>query len=186
MQNLCFNILTFNYSKEKLTFYFSKVEDETLTRLHCNLVPNEVIEKFGEQEHYYTSFKKKVSGFYPVTKSVNPSYEKKKDKNGVEKSCMVPNSAFSISVIKRYYNALIHEYFKDKGFLVKPNFIRDTEIWIPSQKYDSTGKFNLYDRYSLRVQFKTITNHLELLLIYKGIPKVYKQSVEEMQEDVSP
>lgn len=186
MQNLCFNILTFEHPQEELTLYFTNVENESLSRINHRLVPDEVIEKFGKQEHYYTSFAKEVSGFYPVTKPVNPSYEKKEDENGEEYSSKVPNSAFSISVIKRYYNALIHEYFKNKGFLVKPNFIRDTEIWLPSKKSDSTGKFNLYDRFSLKVQFKTVTRQLELLLTFEGVPKIYKQSVEELQEEVRP
>jgi hypothetical protein len=69
---------------------------------------------------------------------------------------------------------------------VKPNFISDTEVWLPSKKYDKTGQFNLFDRYSLKVQFKTVTKQLELLVTFEGISKVYKQSVEVLQESVSP
>lgn len=186
MQNHCFNILTFNHPQEELTLYFTNEEDENLTRIFHKLVPDEVIEAFGEQEHYYTSFTKEVDGFYPVTKAVEPIYEKKVDKHGEEYSSKVRNSAFSISILKRYYNNLIHNYFKTKGFLVKPNFISDTEVWLPSKKYDKTGKFKEYDRYCLRVQFQTVTKHFELLLTFQGTSKVYKQSVEEMQEEVSP
>jgi len=186
MQNHCFNILTFEHPQEELTLYFTNEEDENLTRIFHKLVPDEVIEAFGEQEHYYTSFTKEVDGFYPVTKAVEPIYEKKVDKHGEEYSSKVRNSAFSISILKRYYNNLIHNYFKTKGFLVKPNFISDTEVWLPSKKYDKTGKFKQYDRYCLRVQFQTVTKHFELLLTFQGTSKVYKQSVEEMQEEVSP
>jgi hypothetical protein len=186
MTNLYFNILTFNHPQEELTLYFTNVEDENLTRIFNKLVPDEVIEKFGEQEHYYTSFTKEIEGFYPVTKAVNPSYETKKDENGKERSYRIHNSGLSVSLLKRYYNAQIHEYFKTKGFLVKPNFISDTEVWLPSKKYDKTGKFKQYDRYCLRVQFQTVTKHFELLLTFQGTSKVYKQSVEEMQEEVSP
>ncbi|MFL0099319.1 hypothetical protein [Tenacibaculum maritimum] len=143
MQNHCFNILTFNHPQEELTLYFTNVENESLTRIFHKLVPDEVIEEFGEHEHYYTSFTTEVEGFYPVTKAVNPSYEIKEDENGEERSFRVHNSAISVSILKRYYNALIHEYFKRKGFLVKPNFVSDTEIWLPSKKYDKTGQFNL-------------------------------------------
>lgn len=186
MQNHCFNILTFEHPQEELTLYFTNEEDENLTRIFHKLVPDEVIEAFGEQEHYYTSFTKEVDGFYPVTKAVNPRYEVKEDENGEERSFRIHNSALSVSILKRYYNYLIHEYFKGQGFLVKPNFISDTEIWLPSKKYDKTGQFNLFDRYSLKVQFKTVTKQLELLVTFEGISKVYKQSVEEMQEEVSP
>ena len=53
---LTFNILTFNHPVEAFTFYFYKDESDNLQRVHKTLVPEEVIEKFGEQEHYYTSF----------------------------------------------------------------------------------------------------------------------------------
>ena len=186
MQNHCFNILTFEHPQEELTLYFSNEEDEKLTRIFHKLVPDEVIEAFGEQEHYYTSFTKEVDGFYPVTKAVNPSYETKEDENGEERSYFVHNSALSVSILKRYYNYLIHEYFKAQGFLVKPNFISDTEVWLPSKKSDRTGRFNLFDRYSIKVQFKTVTKQLELLVTFEGTSKVYKQSVEVLQESVSP
>jgi len=186
MQNHCFNILTFNHPQNELTFYFTNVENESLTRVYHSLVPDEVIEEFEEQEHYYTSYTKEIEGFFAVTKAVNPSYETKEDENGEERSYRVHNSCLSVSLLKRYYNSQIHEYFKGKDFLVKPNFISDTEIWLPSKKYDKTGQFNLYDRYSLKVQFKTVTKQMELLVTFEGTSKVYKQSVEELQESVSP
>ena len=63
MQNHCFNILTFEHPQEELTLYFTNEEDENLTRIFHKLVPDEVIEKFGEQEHYYTSFTQEIEGF---------------------------------------------------------------------------------------------------------------------------
>ncbi|WP_271424771.1 Piwi domain-containing protein [Aequorivita sinensis] len=186
MANLCFNILTFDHPKEELRLYFAVKEDSNLTRMYHTLVPDEVIQEFGQQEHYYTSFEEEKEGFFPVTKSVNPTYEKKLDKYGEEYSSKVHNTAFSISILKRYYNAKIHKYFTDKGLMVKPNFIHDTEVWLPSKKSDRTGQFNLFDRYSLKVQFKTVTKQLELLVTFEGISKVYKQSVEILQESVSP
>ncbi|WP_139856305.1 Piwi domain-containing protein [Aequorivita sinensis] len=186
MANLCFNILTFDHPKEELRLYFTDKEDINLTRMYHTLVPDEVIQEFGQQEHYYTSFEEEKEGFFPVTKSVNPTYEKKLDKYGEEYSAKVHNTSFSISILKRYYNAKIHKYFTDKGLMVKPNFIHDTEVWLPSKKYDSSGKYNLYDRYCLRVQFKTVSKKLELLVTFEGVPKIYKESVEVLQEFVSP
>lgn len=186
MANFTFNILTFDHPKKELRLYFTDKEDNNLTRIYHTLVPDEVIEKFGQQEHYYTSFEEEKEGFFPVTKTANPTYQKKLDKYGEEYSAMVPNTAYSISILKRYYNSLIHKYFTEKGLMVKPNFIHDTEIWLPSKKYDSTGKFNLYDRYSLKVQFKTVSKYPELLVTFEGVSKIYKQSVEAMQEFVSP
>src|SRR5690606_690812 len=105
MTNLCFNILTFEPPQNDLTLYFSNIEDETLNRVYHTKVPDEVIERFEKQEHYYTSFDEEKESFFPVTKSVNPIYEKKLDKYGEEYSAKVQNSAWSISILKRYYNA---------------------------------------------------------------------------------
>lgn len=66
MSNLSFNMLTFNHPQDELTFYFTDKEQDGLTRIFHKLVPNEVIDKDGEQEHYYTSFEHEIEGFLPV------------------------------------------------------------------------------------------------------------------------
>ncbi|MCA6411230.1 MAG: hypothetical protein IM613_17825 [Cytophagales bacterium] len=181
-----FNILTFNHPKSNQTFYFTNSEQPNLTRIYKTLVPDEVIEKYGEQEHYYTSFAQNLNGYLSVTKPTTPTFEKKKNKAGENKLASVHNSAFSSSVLKRYYNSLIHNHFKGKGYLVKPNFINDTEVWLPSESQDKTGQYKIFDRYSLKVQFRTVTENLELLVTFEGRSKIFKIPVSSMLEDVSP
>ena len=98
MKNLYFNILTFNHPNSNQTFYFTNSEQPNLTRIYKTLVPDEVIETYGEQEHYFTSFTQNLEGFLPVTKPVTLNFEKKKNKTGEEKSVPIHNSAFSSSV----------------------------------------------------------------------------------------
>lgn len=100
--NLTFNLLTFTHSKPEFTFYFTDKEQANLTRIFHTLVPGEVIEKFGEQEHYYTSFETKHNDFSPVTKPASPAFETLINEDGEEKSQHVHNSTFSSSVLKRY------------------------------------------------------------------------------------
>ena len=107
-------------------------EQANLTRIYKSLVPDEVIEKYGEQDHYYTSFTVEAEGFLAVSKPTSPQFETKTNEQGEERSYTIRNSTFSTSVLKRYYNSLIHSHFKEKGFLVKPNFVSDTEVWLPS------------------------------------------------------
>lgn len=64
MSKHCFNILTFNHQSDSHTFYFSDKEEEGTTRIYHSLVLDEVIDKYAEQEHYYTSFCKEIEGFY--------------------------------------------------------------------------------------------------------------------------
>ena len=109
MANLCFNILTFEHPKEELRLNFTDKEDINLTRIYHTLVPDEVIEKFGQQEHYYTAFEEEREGFFPVIKAVKPTYEKKLDQYGEEYSVKVRNTAFSISILKYRFNNKILE-----------------------------------------------------------------------------
>lgn len=89
MPKHCFNILTFNHPSEEFTFYFTDKEQEGVTRIFHALVPKEVIEKYGEQEHYYTSFGQQLDGFLPINKSTAPTFETIKTKEGIEKSVPV-------------------------------------------------------------------------------------------------
>ena len=168
MAKHCFNILTFNHPSDSLTFYFSDKEEEGTTRIFHELVPDEVIDKYGEQEHYYTSFCQEKEEFIPVTKPTTPTYEKITTEEGIEKSVPVSNSALSSSILKRYYNSLIHNHFKSKSCLVKPNFVSDTEVWLPSDTQDKEGIYKTFDRFSLKVQFRTVSNSLELLVTFEG------------------
>ena len=74
MSNLTFNILTFKHPAEEYTFYFTNEETEGLFGIYNTLVPDEVIEHFGEQERYYTSFDNPVKGLFSVTKKSYPVY----------------------------------------------------------------------------------------------------------------
>jgi len=181
-KNLTFNIITFKHPEEEYTFYFTKDETEDLCRVHHNLVPDEVIKEFGEQEHYYTSYDKLTDGFLSVTKKSRPVYIQ--SDNGDEKRIKEENSAFSISILKRYYNLKIHNYFRYKGFLVKPNFIDDNEIWLPVKR--SSQEYTFYEKYTVKVQIARISKQPELLITYAGQSKVFKISVAALSGEVSP
>lgn len=169
--NLTFNILTFKHPENQCTFYFTKEKNEALSRVHQNLVPDEVIEHFGELEHYYMSFDQEIDNGLAITKCSKP---KEKD----QKTC------FSTSILKRYYNWLIHNYFKTQGALVKPNFIQDTEIWLPNNK-EISNEYNYFEKFSLKVQIGKLTTKPELLLSYEGKSKVFKKSIAGLMSEVS-
>lgn len=177
---LTFNLLTFNHLAEEYTFHFQKEEKEGLTRIHKTLVPSEVIELFEEQEHYYTSFTKEETGSFAVTKKSKPDRTKPKPIRGVK-----DNTCFGISILKRYYNALIANYFKSIGLLVKPNFVSDTEVWIFASK-TIDPLFQFYHRFSVKVQIARITNSPELLISYEGKSKVFKESLATLLDEVPP
>ncbi len=182
-QNLTFNVLTFNHPTEELTFYFTNTEKEGLCRLYKTLVPAEVIEEFGEQDYYYTSFANKIDGFLPITKKCKPDFNSKKELSNEEWK-QESNAAFKRALLKRHYNAQIHIFFKAKGDLVKPHFIKDTEIWLPIKKSDI--QYNFYEKFTIKVQLASITEQPELLITYAGISKVFRKSITDLMPEVPP
>ena len=181
---LTFNILTFKHPQETLTFWFTNKEQENLVRIHHKLAPDEVVKHFDEQEHYYTSFDQEQEGFFQVTKKTSPDFEILANEEGKEYRKSVKNSAFTRSVLKRYYSHQIQQYFKNLGMLTKPNFINDTEIWIPTNKVSS--EYNFFEKYAIKVQIARITKEPEILITFEGISKVFKKSVVNLMPFISP
>lgn len=183
-QNLTFNMLTFNHPSEAYTFHFYKEERENLQRVYMKLAPKEVIEEFGEQEFYYTSFDQPLAGAFAVSKPSKPLYCQELEKQGKEKWIKVENSAFSISIMKRYYISLIHGYFEGMGVMTKPNFVDDLEIWLPSElKHYS---YDVFEKYTLKIQFCIVSDKPEILVTYEGQSKVFKKSLVDLMATVSP
>jgi len=182
---LTFNILTFNHAKPAYTLHFSGTEQAGLHRVHKNLVPDEVIKHFGQQEHYYTSFNQPFEGSLSVTKDSTPTINTVTDESGAEREVYNFSNCFTRSILKRFYNYSIQEYFRSEGHLVKPNFVDDIEVWLPAPEPAPSDPYNYYERYTLRVQFATVTKQPELLLTYAGRPKSFKLSVEDLLPDVS-
>lgn len=183
-QSLQFNILTFKLPSEQLTFYFNNQEEQGLVRCYIKTVPDEVVGYFGEQEHYWTSFTEEKEGFLSVTKKTAPDKTAETTKAGTEVLRNIHNSAFTLSVLKKYCNALVAEYFKEKGGLVMPDFVEATEVWLPSDKQDSAGMYDMYRKFSLKVQKTVVSEGWELMVIYKGTSKVFRKSVEDLHDEI--
>jgi len=178
--DLVFNILNFSHPVKELSFYFTNKEEPGLTRLFHSLVPDEVIKHFGEQEHFYTSFDQRVEGYFAITKPTTPKYETIKTEAYTK---TINNSAYSAAILKRYYNQKIHQYFNAKGIMTKPNFVHDVEIWLPINK---DFNYQNFEKYTLRVQFKTVTKNLEILISYDGKSKIFLKNASALMEHVSP
>lgn len=179
-----YNILSFSHPEKQLVLHFYDKDAPGLMRLYKTTVPDEVLKHFGEQDHYYTSFSNSFDNSFQVTKLTTPSKEKALTKSGEEKIFDVRNSAFTSSILKRYYAGKIHLFFTSKNILVKPNFIDDIEIWLPLKESDSL--YNYYEKYTLKIQFCVVTKGPELCVIFDGKSKVFKESVASLLEDVSP
>jgi hypothetical protein len=182
---LKFNIVTFEHPSDEYTFHFYKDEAPDLCRIHKNNVPEDVIKFFGDKEHYYTSFLGNHEGSLPVTKNSRPVFITSLNEDGESIEVRDKSAYFSGSVLKKYYNSLIHNYFIAKGNLVKPNFVNDTEIWLIN-KVLTDSEYTVYEVFSLRVQFAHVSDKPEILITYEGKSRAFKKSVAELSVQIAP
>jgi len=169
-QNLIFNILTFDWPENTTTFYFSTEDNGKCRRIHRSLFPKDIETIFPsiksvKPEFIYTSFKGETDGFKPLKidfRQENPN------------------------LIKCFYNRQINYYFRSiLGKIVKTGFISENQIWIYSEK-QSTIQWDIYERFSLKVQIKTVSKFPEIVLSYDGKSKVLKRNIADLLDDVSP
>jgi hypothetical protein len=126
MNNLFFNILTFDWPEKTVVFYFKEGKQEDSTSIHKSIFPKNIanfLPNAKSLDFISTSFDNEKDGFIPVVidfKNENKEF------------------------IKRYYNDKIKFFFKKVNpQIFKINFVKDNQIWIPNQK-DSTPHFFLY------------------------------------------
>ena len=161
--NYFYNIIPFDPPFEELTLYFTDQELSEYHRAHIKLLPDEVVTHFQENnpdlEFLYTSFTDSIEGFVAFT---------------------LEKSQLSTSLQKRYFTWLIENYFQIQMELpIRIGFINECQVWVPTPKQD-TEQFHLYIKFSIRLQFATVTDRFELLLSYQGQSKVLKQNAVEL------
>ncbi|MDD4190935.1 MAG: Piwi domain-containing protein [Mangrovibacterium sp.] len=167
--NLIFNLLTFDFSFGDRTMYFSKKDIGRCQVIHRSIFPEKIDSLFpgiktNGTEKIYTTFTCPYEEFKPL--SIRFETE---------------NSDF----IKRYYNRQINHYFNDIGQIVKVGFIKENQVWVHSSN-ESNEQSDIYEKYSLKVQLKTVSDYPELLLSYDGRSKVLKRSAATLIREVSP
>lgn len=167
-QNLFFNALTFDFQNESKTFYFSDEPFEGAHQIHKSLLPfnfNKVFQTFNSDtsEFAYTSFEKENENAKPITiEFENDNY----------------------NLIKRYYNQLIHEHFTNTNTqLHRTTFIKENQLWIPLTK-DETDTENYFYKFSLKLQFKKLSNFGEMVISFDGKSTVLKKSVHDLMDEV--
>lgn len=169
-QNLFFNILTFDWPKEPLTFYFSKEKQGRCTKIHKTQFPKEINKLFPDVEKdgietLYTTLDFEKESFSPL------EIDFKND---------------NLDLLKLFYDDKIFYYFKKiRHKIVRKGFINETQVWLKS-KDGNTKEYTVYQKFSLKVQFQQVSAFPELVLSYDGTSKVLNTSVAEMIKTVDP
>ena len=169
LQNLSFNILTFGWPVTNLTFYFSKEDIEFCSRIHKTLFPKNIESIFPAilndgTEFIYTTFDYQKAGLTPL------SLDFKKENE---------------YLVRKYYNRQISYYFqKTRNQVVKKGFIGQNQVWVKATKIPNPV-FDIYLKFSLKIQFGNVSDSPELLVSYSGKSKVFKKDVPAPVKQVS-
>ncbi len=169
-QNLFFNILTFDWPTEPVNFYFSDTDNGKCQVLYFTLFPNEIGSLFpnlvrNSTNNLFTTFTGETEGFQPLPINFQTENE---------------------DLIKRYYNRQVNFYFrKVKKQIVKVGFVKENQVWLKS-RFGGTALYDIYEKFSLKVQLRTVSKFPELVLSYDGQSKVSKQSVAQLIQSISP
>ncbi len=75
-----------------------------------------------------------------------------------------------------YYRHLIRKHFTGIANIMHQNFTSETEVWFLNSTL-SNQKYNVYNQFTLKVQYARVTQGHELVLSYDGTTKVLTQSI---------
>ena len=165
MNNLFFNILTFDWPEKPVVFYFKEGKQDDGTTIHKSIFPKNIanfLPNANSLDFISTTFDYEKEGYTPI-----------------EINFKVENKDF----IKRFYNEKIKHYFKKKNpQILKINFVKDNQIWITNQK-DSTAQFKVFDKFTLSINFQEVSNFPELQISYDGQGKILKNNIYDIIEE---
>ena len=164
MQSLQLNIIPFTSPIKEITLPFSigKVQgnyglflDEELKELVGNKMSK--LELF-ENKRIYTDFGTPKENSFQITIDIEKH----------------PNLAL------HYFKHLIYTYFRNGvAHIMQRNFADDIEIWFlnPEEKRPT---YNIYDKFTLKINHSDVTTGFELVVSYDGTSRVSKKSLKEM------
>ena len=165
-EHLKTNILNFKWPNSAPTFYFSLEDMEGSHPIHKSKFSKQIKEVFPDadlsnKDKIFTTFTQQI----PDAPSI-----KIKLVDGRE-----------LRIYKQFLKLQLKNYFLEKGYIVVKNFVRDVQVWMPSKK-GNTADYNLYYKFSFKIQFAKLTDLPELIVSYDGMSKVLTKSVKDIEE----
>jgi len=161
MQEIQLNIIPFSPTVTKLEVGLFKEKTEGYASLHKGEYPKELWEQYESElkeiSHLYCNFSTTENADYTATVDIKK------------------NTNFGL----HYFRFLIYNYLQDKVDVLFPNFVNDVEVW-QHDKNKSTTKFNLYNKFTLKVQYARVSNSFELVVSYDGTAKLYAKSMQDI------
>lgn len=165
-EHLKSNILNFKWPNSNPIFYFSLEEVEDSHPIHKSKFSRQVKKAFTDTnftdiDQIYTTYTQEIPDA--------PSFK------------LDLRDAKELSIYKQYLKHRLRSHFRDKGYIVVKNFVKDVQVWIPS-KDSNTEQFTLHYKFSLKIQFAKLTGLPELIVSYDGASKVLTTSVQDIED----
>ena len=86
----------------------------------------------------------------------------------------------AIDFSQKYFRYQIFNYFKGiEGVVLHSNYIDDVEVWIVDESV-THPTYKTYNKFTLKVTYKTISTGYELLIAYNGTTRIMHQSIEDL------
>ncbi|MBK5214881.1 MAG: hypothetical protein JJE55_14635 [Flavobacteriaceae bacterium] len=151
-EHLKANVLNFKWPNTAPTFYLSLEDVEGSHPIHKSKFSKQIIEAFRETDlsktdHIFTTYTLPLK---------NASTFKVNLVDGRE-----------LRIYKQFLQNQLKDYFLDQGYIVVKNQIRNIQVWLPSTK-GNTEHYNLYYKFSFKIQFAKLTDSPELIVSYDG------------------
>lgn len=164
MQNLQLNIIPFSTPVNEITLAFSVGKQQGFYGLYLDDEVKELVGdkmtklEYLENNRIYTDFGTPKENSFLLTIDIEKH----------------PKLAL------HYFKHLIYTYFRNGvAHIMQRNFTDDIEVWFLNKEEVRTG-YNLYDKFTLKVNYSNVTDGFELVISYDGTSRVSKKSLKEM------
>ncbi len=161
MQQIQLNIISFKPLVDKLSFAFYDEKQKGFAPIYWD----KLLDTFPEGRE--ARFKNYYSDFQPARQGA------------IEKE-IVFTEAVGFSI--HYFRYIILNYFRSvPGAVVFPNFTEDIEVWLEDATVNKE-LYRQYNKFTIKVQYRQVTDGYELVLAYDGNSKVLKQSIADIAD----
>lgn len=165
-EHLKTNILNFKWPSSTPVIYLSLEETEGSHPIHKSKFSKQIKEVFPDTdisglEHIYTTYTQEIPDAPSIKLNLVDGRE--------------------LRIYKQFLKHQLRSYFKSKDYIVVKNFVGDVQVWMPSKKGNTTD-YNLYYKFSFKIQFAKLTDLPELIVSYDGTSKVLTTSVKDIED----
>ncbi|NNE31038.1 MAG: hypothetical protein HKN40_01580, partial [Winogradskyella sp.] len=165
-EHLKTNILNFKWPNSAPTIYLTLEDMEGSHPIHKSKFSRKIKEVFPDtdlsnKDQIFTTFATEITNAPSIKLNLVDGRE--------------------LRIYKQFLKHQLRSYFKSKDYIVVKNFVGDVQVWMPSLK-GNTEHYNLYYKFSFKIQFAKLTDLPELIVSYDGTSKVLTTSVKDIED----